>query len=62
MNCCREAESFYLARGPQATLRKQLAEYKIFSDIIVHSHSEVEDKKEIFGHIVRDIISEGITL
>jgi len=46
----------------QATLRKQLAEYKIPADIIIHSHSEVQNKKKIFGHIVRDIINEGMTL
>jgi predicted nucleotidyltransferase len=49
-------------RHYQSTLRKQLAEYKIPSDIFIYSHSEVQDKKKIFGHIVRDIINEGITL
>ena len=49
-------------RHYQSTLRKQLAEYKIPSDIIIYSNGEVQDKKEVFGHIVRDIINEGITL
>jgi predicted nucleotidyltransferase len=46
----------------QSVLRKQLAEYKIPSDILIYSHVEVQSKKELFGHIVRDIINEGITL
>jgi len=46
----------------QATLRKKLAEYKIPADIIIYSHREVQNKKKIFGHIVRDIIKEGTTL
>jgi predicted nucleotidyltransferase len=46
----------------QSVLRKKLAQYKIPADIIMQSEAEIETKKEITGHIVKQIMIEGISL
>lgn len=46
----------------KSLLRKELAKYKIPADILIHSEAEVEIKKEITGHIIREIVKEGIYL
>jgi predicted nucleotidyltransferase len=43
-------------------LRKKLAQYKIPADILIQSEAEIEIKREITGHIVRQIMKEGISL
>ncbi len=45
-----------------AKIRKNLAIRKIPTDILIHSRNEIEMKKKITGHIVKQAIMEGITL
>jgi hypothetical protein len=46
----------------KAMLRKKLAHNKIPADIIIQSQDEVEINKKITGHIVRQVLKEGIPL
>ena len=46
----------------QSQLRKKLARHKIPADILIQSEEEIKVKKEITGHIVREIINEGIAI
>jgi len=46
----------------KALIRKKLAHKKIPADIIIQSNSEIEINKKITGHIVRQILKEGISL
>lgn len=46
----------------QSLLRKKLASYKIPADIFIQSEEEVKIKKNITGHIVREILKEGIAI
>jgi hypothetical protein len=45
-----------------ASIRKKLAQNRIPADIIIQSKSEVEINKEIIGHIVRQVLLEGVPL
>ena len=51
-----------LRRNFQSMLRKELAKLKIPADILIQSEEEVAKKKDIIGHIIREIVSEGVTL
>lgn len=46
----------------KASLRKQLAKNKIPADIIISSRNELKTKKKITGHIIRQILKEGVRL
>lgn len=46
----------------KSLIRKKLAQNRIPADIIIQSEAEVNIKKEIVGHIVRQILKEGIPL
>jgi hypothetical protein len=46
----------------KSLIRKKLAQNRIPADIIIQSEAEVNIKKEIIGHIVRQILKEGIPL
>ncbi len=46
----------------KSQLRKILAKHKISADILIQSESEIQLKKRITGHIVREIIREGISI
>ncbi len=46
----------------KSQLRKKLAKNKIPADILIQSEAEVLVKKHIIGHIVREIIKEGILI
>lgn len=46
----------------KSILRKKLATHKIPSDILIQSESELIIKKQITGHIVKEIIKEGVFL
>jgi len=46
----------------KSQLRKELAKYKIPADILIQSEEEVRLKKEITGHILREVIKEGIAI
>jgi uncharacterized protein len=49
-------------REALAILRKKLAKHKIPADILIQSESEINEKKLIPGHIIREIIREGILI
>ena len=46
----------------KSQLRKELAKHKIPADILIQSESEIQVKKRIIGHIVREIIKEGVSI
>jgi predicted nucleotidyltransferase len=46
----------------KSLLRKKLAKHKIPADILIQSESELQVKKRITGHIIREIINEGISI
>lgn len=46
----------------KAMIRKRLAQNKIPADIIIQSNAELEVNKKITGHIVRQVLMEGIRL
>ena len=46
----------------KALIRKKLARNRIPADIIIQSKAEVELNKKITGHIVRQVLKEGIPL
>jgi predicted nucleotidyltransferase len=50
------------ARIFKAIIRRKLAHNKIPADIIIQSQAEVELNKKITGHIVRQVLKEGIPL
>jgi predicted nucleotidyltransferase len=49
-------------RNYKAQLRKSLAAYKIPADILIQSEEEISLKKEVTGHIVREVMKEGIAI
>ena len=49
-------------RAYQSQLRAELAKYKIPADILIQSEEEIQVKKEIIGHIVREVLKEGIAI
>lgn len=46
-------------REYKAKIRKLLAKEKIPVDILIQSNKEVETKKQITGHIIKQAIKEG---
>lgn len=46
----------------KAMIRKKLAKNKIPADIIIQTKAEVELNKKITGHIVRQVLKEGIPI
>lgn len=46
----------------KAMMRKELARFKIPADIIIQSEYEISFKKEITGHILQQILNEGVAL
>lgn len=45
-----------------AMIRRKLARNRIPADIIVQSKKELESNKKVTGHIVRQVLKEGIPL
>ena len=43
-------------------IRKELARFKIPADILIQSEEEVNSKKQITGHILKQVIKEGVVL
>jgi predicted nucleotidyltransferase len=46
----------------KSLIRKELAKYKIPADILIQSEEEVNLKKEITGHIIKQVMLEGIAI
>ena len=49
-------------RTLKSKLRKELARFKIPADIIIQSEDEINEKKEITGHVLKQVLREGIAL
>ena len=43
-------------------IRKELLKYNIISDILIQSKEEIEEKKQLTGHILKTILKEGVSL
>lgn len=46
----------------KSLMRKELAAYKIPADILLESEIELSLKKQIVGHIIRQIVQDGVEL
>jgi predicted nucleotidyltransferase len=46
----------------KAMIRRKLAQNRIPADIIIQSKAELESNKKVTGHIVRQVLKEGIPL
>ncbi len=46
----------------KSMIRKELARFKIPADILIQSEEEVNSKKEITGHILKQVLKEGVVL
>jgi len=46
----------------KSIIRKELAQFKIPADILIQSEEEVNSKKEITGHILKQVLKEGVVL
>lgn len=46
----------------KSMIRKELAKFKIPSDILIQSETEIELKKDITGHIIKKVLKEGVVL
>ena len=46
----------------KSIIRKKLARNKIPADIIIQSKVEIEIKKKITGHIIRQVLKEGVLI
>lgn len=49
-------------RTLKSLLRKELAQFKIPADILIQSEEEINSKKEITGHILKQVLREGVAL
>lgn len=58
----KETIDIHKKRFYKSLLRKKLAKHKIPADILIQSESELQVKKRITGHIIREIINEGISI
>lgn len=46
----------------KAMIRRKLAQNRIPADILIQSKAELESNKKVTGHIVRQVLKEGIPL
>ncbi len=49
-------------RTLKSKMRKELARFKIPADILIQSEEEINSKKEITGHILKQVLREGVAL
>lgn len=49
-------------RNLKSLMRKELARFKIPADILIQSEDEIKYKKEITGHILNQVLREGVAL
>jgi uncharacterized protein len=49
-------------RNLKSTIRKELAKFKVPADILIQSEEEINLKKEITGHIIKQVLKEGVPL
>lgn len=58
----RETIDIRKKRTLKSIMRKELARFKIPADILIQSEDEIKSKKEITGHIIKQVLREGIVL
>lgn len=58
----RETFEIQHKRSLKSLLRKELARLKIPADILIHSQAEIDSKQEITGHILKQVLREGVVL
>ena len=46
----------------RSMIRKELARFKIPADILIQSEEELNAKKEITGHILKQVLKEGVVI
>jgi predicted nucleotidyltransferase len=49
-------------RTLKSMIRMELARFKIPADILIQSEEEIDLKKDINGHILKQVIREGVAL
>jgi len=49
-------------RTIKSLLRKELAQYKIPADILIQSEEEITCKQVITGHILKQVLKEGVAI
>ena len=49
-------------RTLKSMIRKELAKFKIPADILIQSEEEMNAKKQITGHILKQVFREGVAL
>ncbi len=49
-------------RALKSMMRKELAQFRIPADILIQSEDEINSKKEITGHIIKQVLREGVAL
>ena len=58
----RETFDIHKKRTLSSMIRKELAGLKIPADILIQSEDEVNLKKEVTGHILKQVLREGVAL
>jgi len=58
----RETLDIHKKRTLSSMMRKELARFKIPADILIQSEDEINLKKEVTGHILKQVLREGVAL
>jgi predicted nucleotidyltransferase len=58
----RETLDIRQKRTLSAMMRKELARFKIPADILIQSEEEINFKKDITGHMLKQVLREGVAL
>lgn len=58
----RETIDVRKKRMIKSIIRKELARFKIPADILIQSEDEINSKKEITGHILKQVLREGVAI
>lgn len=58
----RETFDIRKKRTLSSMIRKELARLKIPADILIQSEDEINLKKDVPGHILRQVLREGVAL
>ncbi len=58
----RDTIEIHKKRTLKSQIRKELAKFKIPADILIQSEEEINSKKEIPGHILKQVLQEGVAL
>jgi len=58
----RETLDIRKKRTLSSMMRKELARLKIPAEILIQSEDEINSKKEVTGHILKQVLREGVAL